>query len=440
MAKTTSAPDGNLSRSSREIIRHFTPAWFAAIMATGAISILLYSFPYGRHTLAMRCLSLAFFFLNLLLFMLFTTLTIMRYASYPHTWTTMLHDPVSSLYTGCFPMGVTTLINVMVDVIHADFQFGGSQFLYFIWAVWWADVAISILCCWGMVHIMTTTHKHSLQAMTSAWILPVVTLTVAASSGGVLARALQNYSPLHALISVAVAVFLVTIGLTLALMIMTIYLLRLIAYGLPPGPKIISSFLPLGPTAQSGYAFLLIGQNFKSLLPLDHGVSDFLKSREAGQIIHTVCICMAFMLWSLAVMSIIFALMGIFETVRHRRIPFGLPFWGLVFPNGVFANLTINLSIAFDSNFFRILGSIYSIATFLVWVFVATRTVALVYDRSIFEPQVDGGDDIEKSRIQEQQKVRKGRRGCLISRAVFFSLQAGVLECLAPGFDEYGLP
>lgn len=175
--------------------------------------------------------------------------------------------------------------------------------------------------------------KHSLQAMTSVWLLPVVTLTVAASSGGVLARALQKYSPLHALISVTVAVFLVIVGLTLALMIITVYLLRLIVYGLPPGPTILSVFLPLGPTAQSGYAVLLIGQNFKSLLPLDHGNSDFLQSNSTGETINVVCVCIAFLLWSLALMAIIFAFIGIQDGIRQTRIPFKLPFWGLVFPN-----------------------------------------------------------------------------------------------------------
>jgi len=36
----------------------------------------------------------------------------------------------------------------------------------------------------------------------------------------------------------------------------TIYILRMIVHGLPPGPHILSVFLPLGPNPQSGYALL----------------------------------------------------------------------------------------------------------------------------------------------------------------------------------------
>lgn len=102
----------------------------------------------------MKILSLVFFFLNLLLFVIFTVITIARYCLYPQIWGSMLRHPVTSLYTGCFPMGITTLINVAVDVINEGYGYGGRSFLYFIWVVWWVDVAISALCCWGMLHIM----------------------------------------------------------------------------------------------------------------------------------------------------------------------------------------------------------------------------------------------------------------------------------------------
>ena len=99
-------------------------------------------------------LTLALFSLNLVLFLLFTALTIARYSMFPQSWRMTLRHPVTSLYTACFPMGLSTLIAVAVDPIHVLYGFGGRPFLYFLWAVWWADVAISALCCWGLLHIM----------------------------------------------------------------------------------------------------------------------------------------------------------------------------------------------------------------------------------------------------------------------------------------------
>jgi len=354
-------------------------------MGTGSISILFHAFPYGNDTQTMKMFSLIFFFLNLFLFILLTIVTIARYILFPDIWNIMIHHPVQSLYLGCYPMGATTLINVAVGLIFQEYGFGGKWFLYAMWLIWWLDVATSLVCCWILVHIMITRQTHTLRQMTPIWLLPVVTLIVASSSGGVLVRPLQEFSVAHALVTLTFSIFMVTIGLSLALMMLTMYLLRLIVHGLPPGATILSAFIPLGPTGQAGYSFLLIGQSFRSLLPMHLKNSELLTSNSAGEIIDVICICSAFMLWSLAVMWVLFALIAIQEVLRETSFPLRMPHWGMVFPNGVFANLTIQLGGTFDSNFFRILGALWAVVTLILWACVATRTAMLVWNTSIFE-------------------------------------------------------
>lgn len=344
-------------------------------------------------------MTLAVFLLNVCLFILFSAMSLARYLLFPGVWQLMIRHPVQSLYISTMPMGATTLLNVAVNLVNEDYSIGGQPFLYTIWALWWLDVAISVVCCWGMVHYMETAHtNHKLENMTTVWLLPVVTLIVASSSGGILASALQKYSPSHALLTITVCVVMVTIGLSLALMMLTFYLLRLIVFGLPPGATIISVFLPLGPTGQAGYSILLIGQFFKSTLPLDYGNSEILRLTTTGETIDALCVCVAFVLWSLASMWFIFAVLGIHTVLRKTRIAFKVPFWGLIFPNGVYANLTIALSRTFDSKFFRVWGSIYAVATLLMWIFVAFRTIVMVYSREIFEAPCLEDADIALSR------------------------------------------
>jgi len=175
--------------------------------------------------------------------------------------------------------------------------------------------------------------------MTAVWLLPVVTVIVASSSGGVLSHALEDVSPSHALFTVTFSAFLVTIGISLATMMLTIYLLRLIIYGLPPTATIISVFLPLGPTGQAGFSILLIGQSYKALLPVDNVNSIGSNPSTTGEIVHIVCICLAFVLWSFATMWLLYALLAVLDVLRSARVPFKVPFWGLIFPN-VCRNLT----------------------------------------------------------------------------------------------------
>lgn len=170
--------------------------------------------------------------------------------------------------------------------------------------------------------------------MTAMWLLPVVTLIVASSSGGVIGRSLQEYSTQHALETVTLSTFMVTVGLSLALMILVIYLQRLVTFGLPKGPAVLSVFLPLGPTGQAGYAILLIGDNLRTLLPrITQRNSVFIDTTTTPSTVYVVCICVSFILWSLATMWTLFALMAIYTRLQEAPIGFRMSFWGLVFPN-----------------------------------------------------------------------------------------------------------
>ena len=88
--------------------------------------------------------------------------------------------------------------------------------------------------------------KHSLAHMTAVWLLPVVTLVVASSSGGLLARALLPHSTTLALITTGFSFTMVLIGLSLAIMIIAVYLVRLITYGAPDPGMVLSAFVTLG--------------------------------------------------------------------------------------------------------------------------------------------------------------------------------------------------
>ncbi|KAK0455353.1 voltage-dependent anion channel [Desarmillaria tabescens] len=380
-------------KNINDIVRHFSPAWFAVIMGTGSISILFRTIPYGLGSQGMKTLSLAFFFLDICLFIICLLVSVLRYTIYPETWGPMIRHPSQSLYACTFPMGAVTILTTAVSLIHEDYGLGGKSFLYVIWWLWWIDVACSFLCCFGVLYCMQTVHVHTLQTMTTIWLLPVVTLVVASSAGGIIALSLYKYSLEYALVTITSSIFMLSIGLSLALMLLTMYLLRLIVHGLPSGSQITSVFLPLGPMGQAGYSILLLGQFFRTTLPLPYGSSELLTDKSTGRSINVFCTIVTMILWSLASMWLFFALLGLQKTLRQTSVPFRLQIWGIIFPNGVYANLTLSLASTFDSSFFRIWGTTYAVATILTWCLVASRTVALIYSTQIFE--VPSANDLD---------------------------------------------
>jgi tellurite resistance protein TehA-like permease len=81
-------------------------------MGTGATSALVHAFPYGKGSPAVKVVTLTIFFLNIILFVLFTGVTIARYIMFPGIWLKMIRHPAQSLFMGSLPMGAMTLINM----------------------------------------------------------------------------------------------------------------------------------------------------------------------------------------------------------------------------------------------------------------------------------------------------------------------------------------
>jgi tellurite resistance protein TehA-like permease len=135
------------------------------------------------------------------------------------------------------------------------------------------------------------------------------------------------------LVTLAFSIFILSIGLALTSMILTVYLDRLIVHGYPQGSSIVSSFIPSGPFGQAGFSVLMIGNAMKEMLPVSGSRSPFLNSAHTGEIVFTLCVCLSFFLWAFSTMWIVYALLGLQHGFRRSRISFDLSFWGMIFPN-----------------------------------------------------------------------------------------------------------
>lgn len=197
--------------------------------------------------------------------------------------------------------------------------------------------------------------------MAAVWLLPVVPLVVASSTGGLLATALKQHSSTLSLVTTAFSFSMLAMGLAFALMMITIYLLRLIIRGVPDPGLVLSAFIVLGPLGQGGFSLLVNGTAISELLPLHVG-SDFPQTALAGQMIFATCFCGAYALWSVGIAWVVVAVCSIYHVAVSRRIRlhFNMGYWGLIFPNGVFALLTVELSKVLNSGFFRVVGSLWS--------------------------------------------------------------------------------
>lgn len=83
-------------------------------MGTGIVSILLFGLPYNGNWL--YWISVAIFALNVLLFVLFTFISALRYFLYRGLWQAMIYHPVVSLFIGAFPISLALIVEMVVKV------------------------------------------------------------------------------------------------------------------------------------------------------------------------------------------------------------------------------------------------------------------------------------------------------------------------------------
>ena len=362
---------------ARYRILHFTPSWFSVNMGTGITSILLYNLPYQFNGL--QVIAECIFGLNVVLFLLFTVVSVLRYMLFPDVWRLMLFHSQQSLFLGTFPMGMATIVNMMVYVIVPH---GGQGWVYAVFALWIVNVVISWGTTIGMPFVIFTIHDLKMDNLSAALLLPIVPCVVAASTGAIVASVLP---PGFALPTVLLSYFTLGCGILPTIFFMSIYVLRLSVFKLPPASMIVSTFLPLGPCGQGAYAVLELSKvlytqstnNKMNLVPSDRTLS-----LQAASAIYAGGIITSLFLLGLGFWWLMLALLSI--AYSRAQMSFNLGWWAFTFPLGVFASGVVQLGRELESEAVLIVGTVCSLAEVALWMYITIKTMVKYLDGSTF--------------------------------------------------------
>ena len=371
MNHTLSIPRRPFSQLShpREVIRQFTPNWFAATMGTGILSAVLTQLPV--HIPGMFPLAEALWLLNIVLFLCFSVLYAARWVMFFDEARRIFGHSTVSMFFGTIPMGLATIINGLLT-------FGvprwGQGLLPLAEALWWLDVAMSLTCGVVIPFMMFTRQEHRIDQMTAVWLLPVVAAEVAAASGGLLAPHLADS---HSQFSVLITSYVLwALSVPVAFSMLTILLLRMALHKLPHESMAASSWLALGPISTGAFGLIVLGSDSPAIFAA-HGLSG------VGEIASGLGLIAGIILWGVGVWWLLMALL---ITVRYLRngIPFNLGWWGFTFPLGVFALTTLKLGAVLQLSFFAILGSLLVASLAMLWLVIMRRTLVGAYKGELF--------------------------------------------------------
>jgi tellurite resistance protein TehA-like permease len=118
-------------------------------MSTGVTSILFHQVPY--HARWLDIISDIFFALNVALFLLFTVMSCLRYTMYPRLFLAVLHHPHQSLFLATFPIGLATIVNMIVLVCVPAW---GQGVAIFAWVLWWIVSVLALTTCFHLTWML----------------------------------------------------------------------------------------------------------------------------------------------------------------------------------------------------------------------------------------------------------------------------------------------
>ncbi|EJN35660.1 TDT family transporter [Pseudomonas sp. GM80] len=353
----------------REVIRQFTPNWFAATMGTGVLALALAQLPVaipGMHVVAE-----GLWLFNILLFCLFTAAYAARWILFFDEARRIFGHSTVSMFFGTIPMGLATIINGFL-------LFGlprwGDGVIHLAEVLWWIDVAMSLACGVLIPYMMFTRQEHSIDQMTAVWLLPVVAAEVAAASGGLLAPHLTDAH--SQLVVLTTSYVLWAFSLPVAFSILTILLLRMALHKLPHENMAASSWLALGPIGTGALGMLLLGGDAPAIFAAN-GLPG------VGEIAAGLGLVAGITLWGFGLW---WMLMALLITVRYLRdgIPFNLGWWGFTFPLGVYSLATLKLANVLNLTFFSVFGTVLVTLLAVMWLIVGKRTVQGAWRGELF--------------------------------------------------------
>ncbi|KAJ4414752.1 Plasma membrane sulfite pump involved in sulfite metabolism [Gnomoniopsis sp. IMI 355080] len=374
-APTNTCIDSKYEHGWRRVVRNFSPSWFSTTMGTGAVSLVLVTIPFQASWL--YWLSVVFFIINTILFTCAFTLSVLRYGLYPKIWSVMIRDPASSLFLGTIPMGFATLVESWLLLCC---PYWGNWSVIFGWVAWMMDSVAAFAVTVGLMFLlMSESHQNQLDRITAAQLLPIAATIVASGVGAQVAELLMRIGYLdHALGTLVTTYVMWGMSMPFAMIVLVLYYQRLALHKLPPPEIIVSSFLPLGPLGMGGRTIFYAGKVARELLPQVEFLSDV---AIAGDVLYVMGMLASLVMWGFGIVWMIFALATIWSS---RPFPFNMGWWGFTFPLGVFATSTVLFGVEMPSMFFKVLGTMFSVAVIMLWCVVAIGTAKGAWTGKLF--------------------------------------------------------
>ncbi|KAH6621080.1 voltage-dependent anion channel [Chaetomium sp. MPI-SDFR-AT-0129] len=392
---------GNGKVGLRDRIGCFQWTWFTMTMATGGIANVLHSIPYESQWLT--GIGLAFFFLNILLFVANCVLISLRFYWRPGSLVDSFNDQFESLFISSIIVSIAT---ILITITQYGIPCTGPWLLSVVEALFWVYLGMSTLISASLYLTLWSTQVFPIHTMTPIWVFPAYPLLLSAPFGGNLVAAAHKTNQLSHINTIPITLAAITAqgtGFLISFMICAAFLYRLMTQKLPRDHQRPGVFISIGPSGFTCAGIVQLGSLAGVVFPpgfMDRagsaGVSaGVVPSGAAGvgdaAYVLRILACMAGLwLWGLSIWFFLVSVGSLWKYLRPEskgKLRFQMTWFSFVFPNTALVTATETLGAAFESPGLQIFGCILAAFLVLVWILVFTKMIRCLWRRELLWPK-----------------------------------------------------
>jgi C4-dicarboxylate transporter/malic acid transport protein len=314
------APEVMTAEKSKfsEIVKHFSPAWFACVMGTGGLANLIYLL--SSNLAYLKPIALILFWFNIILFLVIIVPWLLRWFMHFKDLLSDLRHPMMSNFFVTMPAAAVVL-GTNFFIIGKEYFAGG--FIDGLGLVMWIVGAILTLAISVFVMFNIFSQDNiDVEHVNFSWFIPPVVGALLPMLGKWLVSAyLITNTGLAQTINLLDLVYY-GISITLFVILAGVVLNRFVFNKLPKDGLLPTFWIILGPVGLGSAALLDLADSAKALNLIDS--VDTLK-------------LVAIIFWGFGLWALLLTFAITFFYLRRGRIPFTLSWWAFIFPLAAYA-------------------------------------------------------------------------------------------------------
>ena len=336
-----------------QIVKNFTPSWFASVMGTGILAIT--SMFYSQYLPFLKDVAYFLFYFNVVLFFVLLVPWLLRWIFFKKEAMADLEHPILSNFYATIAVAMLVLASNFI-VIGKDMAVG---------KVFWFAGAFSTIFFGLLTPFIMFRGEHvKLDHISPAWFIPPVGLIVIPIAGSLV---ISQFSGMAQEFVIFLNYFGWGAGFFIYLSLLAVCLYRFILHHSLPSTLAPTIWINLGPIGAGTIALINLVKN-----------SAFVTIKEPFFVFGLI-------FWGFGIWWVMMAIIMTLHYVKKLKLPYAMSWWAFTFPLGAYVAASHSVANIFDIELIDYVGFALYLLLLSFWIVTLTKTAVNTYHGTVFK-------------------------------------------------------